>query len=279
MFVFYSSHDKKSQGVPSIIDIWSMMRSFSVLFPMNPTSHSCTDNNDSFFNSIYIVNDMMTPEVHYKTRQEFVDLVYLVRDAFCDLVEKDVTEELQQKHLSPLIGCEFSRMPTLPTTKKQGPVIMQILTKNTSAFWCEMVSHFVCTRVLRAAWTFDDIWNLQMAGEPMRTELMINSIQQEILHTFAGAIPFSIYTIASGFIGTLLFKNFTFFSDMHFTAFTNSEYQNMLLTLCMGMHQRLGKNSILLTLKTDILRAVCAQLCASEQQKHIICHTQEEWLY
>ena len=256
-----------------------MMRSCSVLFPMNPTSHSCTDNNDSFFNSIYIVNDMMTPEVHYKTWKEFVDLVYLVRDAFCDLVEKDVTEELQQKHLSPLIGCEFSRMPTLPTTKKQGPVIMQILTKNTSAFWCEMVSHFVCTRVLRAAWTFDDIWNLQMAGEPMRTKLMINSIQQEIRHTFAGAIPFSIYTISSGFIGTLLFKNFTFFSDMHFTAFTNSEYQNMLLTLCMGMHQRLGKNSILLTLKTDILRAVCAQLCASQLQKHIICHTQEEWLY
>ena len=57
----------------------------------------------------------------------------------------------------------------------------------------------------------------------MRTKLMINSIQQEIRHTFAGAIPFSIYTIASGFIGTLLFKNFTFFSDMHFTAFTNSE--------------------------------------------------------
>ena len=47
----------------------------------------------------------------------------------------------------------------------------------------------------------------------------------------------------------------------------------------LGMHQRLGKNSILLTLKTDILRAVCAQLCASQLQKHIICHTQEEWLY
>ncbi len=255
------------------------MRSCSVLFPMNPTSHSCTDNNDSFFNSIYIVNDMMTPEVHYKTRQEFVDLVYLVRDAFCDLVEKDVTEELQQKHLSPLIGCEFSRMPTLPTTKKQGPVIMQILTKNTSAFWCEMVSHFVCTRVLRAAWTFDDIWNLQMAGEPMRTKLMINSIQQEIRHTFAGAIPFSIYTIASGFIGTLLFKNFTFFSDMHLTAFTNAEYQDILLTLCMVLHQRLGQNSIMLALTNDILRIVCAQLCASELQKHSICHTQEEWRY
>ena len=103
-------------------------------------------------------------------------------------------------------------------------------------------------------------------------------MQQEIRHSFAGTIPFSIYTVSSGFIATLLVKNFTFFSDIHFTAFTNAEYQDMILTLCMGMHSRLGQNSILLTLKTDILRAVCAQLCVSEQQKHIIAHKQEEWL-
>jgi len=173
-------------------------------------------------------------------------------------------------------------MPTLPTTKKQGPLIMQILTKNTSAFWCGMVSHFVCTRVLRVAFTFNDIWNLewgQTKREMLRTNLMINSIQQEIRHTFAGAIPFSIYTPSSGFISTLLVKNFTFFSDMHLTAFTNAEYQDILLTLCMVLHQRLGQNSIMLALTNDILRIVCAQLCASELQKHSICHTQEEWRY
>jgi len=201
-------------------------------------------------------------------------------------VEKDVTEEFRTKHLSPLIGCEFSRMPTLESTKQQGPLIMQILTKNTSEFWCEMVSHFVRTRALDAAWTFNDtwndIWNLeweQTHREQLRTKLMINSIQQEIRHTFAGAIPFSIYTNSSGFISTLLVKNLTFFADMHFTTFTNSEYQDMFLTLCMGLHPRLGQKIIMLALTNDLLRVVCEQICASEQQKHTICQNQEKWLY
>jgi hypothetical protein len=247
-------------------------------------STSTFDHNDCLTmlcKSIYIVNDMMTPEVHYNTWKEFVKLVYFVQEAFCSLVEKDVTEELETKYLSRLIGYEFTKMPTLQSTKQQGPLILQILTKNTSSFWCEMVSHFVCTRALRAAWIFNDIHEILNLEDlrPKKTQLMINTMQQEIRHSFAGTIPFSIYTVSSGFIATLLVKNFTFFSDIHFTAFTNAEYQDMILTLCMGMHSRLGQNSILLTLKTDILRAVCAQLCVSEQQKHIIAHKQEEWLY
>ena len=288
--VFVPHTIKQSQGNSSIIDTCDIMGSLSVspLFPVTATNNndSVKDKSDSFFKLIHIVNDMLTPEVNYNTWKEFVDLVYCVRDAFCVLVEQDVRDELSQKHLSPLIGCTFSTTPTLSNTKKQGPLIMQILTKNTSAFWCEMVSHFVCTRALRAAWTFNDkndMWNLEDSPEPLRTSLMINCMLQEIRHTFAGAIPFSIYTLSSGFIATLLVKNFTFFSDMYdgcqVTLFANSEYQNMLLTLCMGLHPRLGQKSIMFPLTNDLLRVVCAKLCASDQEKYTICQNQEEWLY
>jgi hypothetical protein len=80
-------------------------------------------------------------------------------------------------------------------------------------------------------------------------------------------------------IPTLLVKNLTFFADMHFTTFTNSEYQDMFLTLCMGLHPRLGQKIIMLALTNDLLRVVCEQICASEQQKHTICQNQEKWLY
>jgi hypothetical protein len=284
---------KQSQGNPSIIDTYDIMGSLSVspLFTVTATStknnnDSVKDKSDSFFNLIHIVNKMLTPEVNYNTWKEFVDLVYCVRDAFCVLVEQDVRNECSQTHLSPVLGCTYCTTPTLSYTKKQGPLIMQILTKSTSAFWCEMVSHFICTRALRAAWTFNDIndmWNLEDSPEPLKTSLMINCMLQEIRHTFAGAIPFSIYTLSSGFIATLLVKNFTFLSDIHngcqVTVFANAEYENMLLTLCMGLHPRLGQKSIIFPLTNDLLRVVCAKLCASDQEKYTICHNQEEWLY
>jgi hypothetical protein len=148
---------------------------------------------------------------------------------------------------------------------------------------------------------FDTLYFLA-AGEDVqteaaRTELIIHCMQNEIRHAFAGSLPLSIYTLSSGFISSLLVKNFTFFSPMpqfiendddhyqhlsggcgKYTVFTNTEYQDMLLTLCMGQHQRLGQNSTLLPLTGDILRTLCENLADSELQKHIFFHTEEQWL-
>ena len=117
-------------------------------------------------------------------------------------------------------------------------------------------------------------------------------MQNEIRRAFAGSLPLSMYTLSSGFISSLLVKNFTFFSPMlqdddgvlsnhhagKYTVFTNTEYQDMLLTLCMGQHPRLGQNSTLLPLTADILRTLCENLADSELQKHIFFHTEEQWL-
>lgn len=258
---------------------------------------------NNFYKQIHIVNETITPNVHYKTWQEFVHIVYFVRDSFCVLVQQDVTEELKTKYLSRVTGRRLYKMPTLATTAIAGAKIIQNLTKNSSenssTLWCEMVSHFLCTRALYAAKIFDTLYFLA-AGEDVeteaaRTELIIHCMQNEIRHAFAGSLPLSIYTLSSGFISSLLVKNFTFFSPMpqfiedddgvlsnhyagEYTVFTNTEYQNMLLTLCMGQHPRLGQNSTLLPLTADILRTLCENLAASELQKHTFFHTQEEWL-
>ena len=242
-----------------------------------------------FMQPVHIVNELVTPEVDYNSWKEFVDLVYLVQDVFCNLLEATVLEEFETQHMSPVLGSIYCRMPTLTRMKALGPSVIMRLTNGNGEFWCSMVSHFVCSRALRAAaifedvsTSFEDMLRLQDGTgmqEQDRLALMINSMQQEIRHTFSGAMPFSIYTLSSGFVSTLLVKNFTFYADKHLTAFTHKQFRKMLLTLCMGLHQRLGERSVLLPVTSDILRLVCSRLCASELEKHIVFHTQEQWLY
>jgi hypothetical protein len=62
------------------------------------------------------------------------------------------------------------------------------------------------------------------------------------------------------------------------TALTHKQFRDILLTLCMGRHPRLGKHSSLLPLTSDILRLACARPCASQLEKHIVFHTQEQWI-
>jgi hypothetical protein len=104
-------------------------------------------------------------------------------------------------------------------------------------------------------------------------------MQQEVRHTFSGAMLFSIYTLCSGFISTFLVKNFTLYDDKLLTALTHEQFRDILLTLCMGMHLLISKHSSLLPLTSDILRLACARLSASQLEKHIVFLTQEQWLY
>lgn len=254
-----------------------------------PWQRQCCNLDKCLHSPVHIVNALVTPSVHYESWQEFADLVYWVQDAFCVLVAEAVESELQTNHESHVIGSVFCcYMPTLETVKEKGPSIIMRLTKNDGYFWCKMVSHFVCCRALRAAAIFDDVrCSIGDTLEPLDTSLqhhqrvllISNIMQQEIRHTFSGAMPFSIYTLCSGFVSTLLVKNFTFYNDQQLSAFPHKQFEEILLALCMGTHSRLGKHSCLLPLTPDILSLACTGLCASELEKHIAFHTQEQWLY
>jgi hypothetical protein len=251
-----------------------------------------------YLQPVHIVNELVTPEVRYDSWQDFVHLVYATQDVFCDLLAKSIHKEFATQHQSPVLGSVFCRTPTLEHMKKLGPGVIMRLTKGKGDYWCSMVSHFVCARALRAAAIFEDVsatiadtisannvsnnvdvQHLLSWEEQERKSLIINIMQQEVRHTFSGAMPFSIYTLCSGFVSTLLVKNFTFYEDQQLTAFTHEQFCTMLLTLCMGLHPRLGEHSVLLVVTNDIMRLVCASLCATQLKKHIVFHTQEQWLY
>jgi hypothetical protein len=261
---------------------------------------------ETFLKPIHLVNELVTPQVDYDTWKEFVDLVYLVQDEFCACLAAAVLQDAEKgfRHVSPVLGSVHWFPLSITLARERGPAIIMRLTKQQGLFWCEAVSHFVCSRALRAAAIYDDVrsaldlrdetksgdtrpWDeiedgaerLLDAPDRHHTSTLTSIMQQEVRHTFSGAMPFSIYTLCSGFVSTLLVKNFTFYDDHCLSAFTHRQFEDMLLTLCMGLHPRLGERSPLLPLDADTLRVVCAGLCASQLQKHIVFHTQEQWLY
>jgi hypothetical protein len=170
--------------------------------------------------------------------------------------------------------------------REQGPRILMQLTKQEGAYWCSMVAHFVCSRVLRAAAIYHNAL-AHLAGEDgthrepsVRCKLhVLEVMQQEVRYTFSTAMPFSIYTLSSGFVSTLMIDNFEFYDDDALTAFTVSEIQCLLLTLCMGLHWRLGMNSPLLVMQDEIMQSICARLRTSRLRAHVAFNTRQELLW
>jgi len=234
--------------------------------------------------ALHVMNELVTPEVEYENWKAFAELVYAVQDNYCACIVTAVHKALQQEHISVLLGSLRGFPLELDHLRDNGPAIIMQLTKNKGMFWCQMVAHLVYTRVKRAAAIFNEVISAVSDGDeehharPQNIDMMLEIMQQEVRHTFSGAMPFSIYTLCSGFVSTLLVKNFTFYDDRDLTAFTNSQFRALLLALCMGAHPRLGARSPLLALHDDLLQSVCARLPASQLLKHIVFHTQEQWL-
>jgi hypothetical protein len=241
--------------------------------------------------ALHVVNELVTPAVDYETWREFAELVYAVQDRYCACLEAAVRLALRREQVSRVLGSfyDFCGFPLeLEHLRTHGPAIILELTKGQGAFWCNMVAHLVYTRATRAAAIFGDVLASLADGDDERARgswsraetvaQLVEIMQQEVRHTFSGAMPFSIYTLCSGFVSTLLVKNFTFYDDRDLTAFTDSQFRALLLALCMGAHPRLGARSPLLALHDDLLQSVCARLPASQLMKHIVFHTQEQWL-
>jgi len=234
--------------------------------------------------ALHVMNELVTPEVNYESWKEFVELVYAVQDNYCACMLKAVHKEMQRDTLSAVLGRVFSFPMEMMHLRENGPAIIMQLTKNQGMFWCQMVAHLVYTRVRRAASIFNDVVAALNDNDNERfcsahtLDMLLDVMQQEVRHTFSGAMPFSIYTLCSGFVSTLLVRNFTFYDNHELTAFTDTQFRALLLALCMGAHARLGAKSPLLAFHDDILQSICARLSASQLTKHIVFHTQEQWL-
>jgi hypothetical protein len=233
-----------------------------------------------------LVRRVAPPQVRYENWTEFSDLLFAVQDHYCACLVASARMDLEKEQVSLDLGNVRSFGFQLSHLREQGPSILMQLTKQEGAYWCSMVAHFVCSRVLRAAAIYHNAL-AHLTGENgthrepgVRSKLhVLEVMQQEVRYTFSTAMPFSIYTLSSGFVSTLMIENFEFYDDADLTAFTVSEIECLLLTLCMGLHWRLGMSSPLLVMQDEIVQSICARLRTSRLRAHVAFNTHQELLW
>jgi hypothetical protein len=231
-----------------------------------------------------LVRRVAPPQVRYENWNEFSHLLFAVQHRYCECLVISVRMDLEKVSLD--LGNVKSFGFQLSHLREQGPSILMQLTKQEGAYWCSMVAHFVCSRVLRAAAIYHNAL-AHLTGEDgtyrepsVRCKMhVLEVMQQEVRYTFSTAMPFSIYTLSSGFVSTLMIDNFEFYDDADLTAFTVSEIECLLLTLCMGLHWRLGMNSPLLVMQDELVQSICARLRTSRLRAHVAFNTREELLW
>jgi hypothetical protein len=79
----------------------------------------CRKLKDAFLQPVHIVNELVTPEVDYDSWKEFVELVYLVQDVFCNLLAEAVQQEFQTDHMSPVHIISYPSSPPFLKTYKR----------------------------------------------------------------------------------------------------------------------------------------------------------------
>jgi hypothetical protein len=236
---------------------------------------------------VHLINELVTPEVPYATWNEFVNLVYQIQDEYCSCVVTAFDVAREEMRVSVVRGqVHFLNTADLPTEfphlQIHGRRLIARLTKNNGVMWCEMVAHLIYSGVLREAAVYADVLSITTNEDNFDDQNfrhgMIKTMQREVCNVFAGALPLNIYSLCSGFTSSLLVKNFTLFDNPDLFAVTNQQFSELLLTLCMGLHARLGKLSPLNFLEEELLCAICARVPASILVKHIVFHSQEQWL-
>lgn len=230
--------------------------------------------------AVHAVNDLLTPEVEYGTWQDFVDLVYQVQDAYCLCVATACRLERAGTRTSMVVGeVTHGTLSELPHLRVNGPLIIAGLTRGQGRLWCQLVSHLLYSCALQAAATYVDVLSeleVTVDDESM-TNGMVTAMIRDTRRVFSGAMPMSIYSLGSGFVGALLVKNFTLFGATDFPV-TDKQFRELLLAFCMGSHARLGSRSLLLALQDDLLRCICAELTTCSVLKTFVFHSHEQWL-
>jgi hypothetical protein len=121
---------------------------------------------------------------------------------------------------------------------------------------------------------FGDQYHLEFDYEHLR-DLMQSSVQ----YAFSGLVPFNMCFSNCGFVAALISKNFCIRDCNLRTVMSVSQYNVFLLTLCMGLHDRLGAGSLLSSLDDEVLRQITASPLKPRDSALSAFAEHEKWLF
>ena len=232
------------------------------------------------------------------------------------LSDLTVQGPVQSSVQGPVQGPESSRfVPALTNTslkslRDTGSEILQVMTKGNGVEWCTRINNFMWKYLLRVVHmhcnsitlhsTFTNTAEVSVGHRPYLFELM----REEVSYLFSGGLPMCLCS-DQGFIALILTRNFCILTRrdwsmqrlqrqmrMHpeqdlwspdcspsVVVLSHAQFRDMLLTLAMGTHARLGRESVLECLLPDLLRLICRNLLLQGHFCAQLFHQEEMWLF
>ena len=184
---------------------------------------------------------------------------------------------------------------------------MQGMTKGNGVEWCTRINNFMCKYLLRVAHmhcnsitlhsTFTNTAEVSVGHRQYLFELM----REEVSYLFSGGLPMCLCS-DQGFVALLLTRNFCILTRatqrlqrqmrMHpledlwspdsspsVIVLSHAQFRDMLLTLAMGTHARLGRESVLECLLPDLLQIICQNILLQDHFCEQLFHQEEMWLF
>jgi len=247
-----------------------------------------------------MILDKIVPSVPYEDWNCFVECVYTTLRSFNALVSESVLLEnsLQNtKKRGSAYNFASPGNPKLPAfddhsfafLSRNAPSVLANLTRGEECVFTRLVAKQLLRECSRVVWAYTDTiyfhscynsdhpdgcdkYHLEFDYEHLR-DLMRSSVQ----HSFSGLAPFNT-CFRFGFVAALLSKNFCIMDCNTRTVMSVSQYNMFLLTLCMGLHNRLGAGSLLSSLDDEVLRQITASLLMPRDSALSVFAEHEKWL-
>jgi hypothetical protein len=227
--------------------------------------------------------------------------------------EQNLTDVTTQ---GPVQGPEVSAfVPVLTNTslkrlRATGGEILQEMTKRCGGPWCARINNFMCKYLLRVAhmhcnsivlnstYTHRVPANVQYMSHRQN---LFDLMREEVAYLFSGGLPMCLCS-DQGFVALILSRNFCILPrstpcsriqmQMHplddlwspdsspsVVVLSHAQFRTMLLTLGMGTHARLGRNSVLQCLLPDLLQLICRKILLQDHTASQLFHQEEMWLF
>ena len=194
--------------------------------------------------------------------------------------------------------------------QKHGTDALLTLTKQQGNAWCTHINRFIVRHLIRASKIYaDTISYYAMYGPSVhqwpyspltyfhfKKDQCFDLLKEEVHFLFSGGIPLCVAS-KEGFVSQLLRSNFHLIIQYfewglmrnatriiqfpNFFYLSRTEYIQYVLVLCMGLHVRLGKDSVLYALQDDLLSRICTMVTSpyNDTLARQIFENEEQWLF
>jgi hypothetical protein len=218
--------------------------------------------------------DRVVPFVAYDDWNDFENCVHTTQRLFDDLICEAVARErvLQQvrgRSRLSVIGSVESPVfdaDSFAHLAKNASTVLGTLTRSDESVFTRLVGKSISNTCCRIALAYSDTisfhacYGTRGVDEDVHLvfdyEHLCDQMRSSVRSLFSGIMPVSLPLRNCSFTAALASQNFRVFDCHAETVMSMRQYQEFMLVLCMGSHERLGSASKLRGVDDDLLRQI-----------------------